>query len=561
MSFPEIHFFQRSEIGESGQAGSALLPGCVLYRRTAWLGLLFTLEIVFLSTWLDTQALLGSSGLRKAIGDWGAAGVRSLVAMAAVFVALASVRSRSALERISESCLGSGVRWNWLAGHILAISVFCALSAQLYGAMLPGAPMGLIAALWLICGGLAVALGGFAFFPPRAFYRFFRDTGPTWAYAALAGILVNPFASVADRLWNPAANLTFWLVRLCLKPFVHDLIANPATKLLGTRNFRVLINPQCSGLEGAGLMILFGAFWLWFLRDELRFPRVLVVIPAGVVILYCLNAVRIAALLLLGDMGAKRIALGGFHSQAGWMAFNAVALGLLLGVRYVPWLTTKAPEQTRTASAENPAAPYLIPFLVILAAAMVARAASAKFEWLYPLRFLAAATALWIFRRKYATLSWRTGWWAPLIGALAFLIWLTLHRFAGVQPDNGIAAGLRNASFTAGVAWLVFRVLAAVVTVPLAEELAFRGFLIRRIVSADFESVSATKAAPLAIALSSIVFGAMHGGNWVAGTLVGVLYALCLIHRGRIGDAVAAHATTNALLAAWVLIYRDWSLW
>jgi membrane protease YdiL (CAAX protease family) len=40
-----------------------------------------------------------------------------------------------------------------------------------------------------------------------------------------------------------------------------------------------------------------------------------------------------------------------------------------------------------------------------------------------------------------------------------------------------------------------------------------------------------------------------------------VLYAVALHWRGRIGDAVVAHAVTNALLAAWVLSSGNWRLW
>jgi hypothetical protein len=40
-----------------------------------------------------------------------------------------------------------------------------------------------------------------------------------------------------------------------------------------------------------------------------------------------------------------------------------------------------------------------------------------------------------------------------------------------------------------------------------------------------------------------------------------MLYALALSRRGRLSDAVLAHATTNALLAAYVLTTGAWSLW
>ena len=76
-----------------------------------------------------------------------------------------------------------------------------------------------------------------------------------------------------------------------------------------------------------------------------------------------------------------------------------------------------------------------MPFLTILAAAMITRATSAGFEWLYPLRFLAAGAALWFFRRKYAELDWSFGWLAPLAGGFVFVIWLPVCiRRAPLQP-------------------------------------------------------------------------------------------------------------------------------
>ena len=110
------------------------------------------------------------------------------------------------------------------------------------------------------------------------------------------------------------------------------------------------------------------------------------------------------------------------------------------------------------------------------------------------------------------------------------------------------------------VVWLIARVLGSVVVIPLAEELAFRGYLLRRLVAADFRTVSPDRLTGVAFVISSMAFGALHG-RWLAGTLAGVCYALAFCRRGRIGDAVLAHATTNALIAGDVLATGAWSLW
>ena len=107
---------------------------------------------------------------------------------------------------------------------------------------------------------------------------------------------------------------------------------------------------------------------------------------------------------------------------------------------------------------------------------------------------------------------------------------------------------------------LGFRVVGSVLTVPIAEELAFRGYLIRKLVASDFENVPPGTFTWLSFLASSLLFGVLHN-SWVAGTLAGAGFALALYHRGRIVDAIVAHMTSNALVAAAVLAFGQWRLW
>jgi CAAX prenyl protease-like protein len=65
----------------------------------------------------------------------------------------------------------------------------------------------------------------------------------------------------------------------------------------------------------------------------------------------------------------------------------------------------------------------------------------------------------------------------------------------------------------------------------------------------------------LALVSSSVVFGLLHGGQRIAGIVAGIVLGFLVKRRGSMGDAVAAHAVANALLAAYVLIYGQWQLW
>jgi exosortase E/protease (VPEID-CTERM system) len=268
---------------------------------------------------------------------------------------------------------------------------------------------------------------------------------------------------------------------------------------------------------------------------------------------------RIVVLVLIGMAGAPAIAVAGFHSQAGWIAFNGIALALAFTAPRIRWLRAGASEGSAAAApASNPSVPYLLPFACILAAGMLSRAASREFEWLYPLRFFSAVAVLWFCRRAYSKLNWRPTWVGLLTGIGVFALWMALDHGAAVHGPSG---ALMAQPAAVRILWIVFRALAATTTVPVAEELAFRGFLARRVVSADFQAVDFRRLSLAAVLVSSGIFGLMHGERWLAGALAGVAYALVL-RRGRsMGDAVLAHATTNALIAISVLACGQWQLW
>jgi membrane protease YdiL (CAAX protease family) len=64
----------------------------------------------------------------------------------------------------------------------------------------------------------------------------------------------------------------------------------------------------------------------------------------------------------------------------------------------------------------------------------------------------------------------------------------------------------------------------------------------------------------LSFVVSAVLSDALHG-RWLAGTVAGMCYAWAMSRRGRVDDAILAHAITNALIAAAVLILGPWGLW
>jgi CAAX prenyl protease-like protein len=98
-----------------------------------------------------------------------------------------------------------------------------------------------------------------------------------------------------------------------------------------------------------------------------------------------------------------------------------------------------------------------------------------------------------------------------------------------------------------------------VAIIPVAEELAFRGFLLRRVDSEDFQSVEWNSVSWIAILVSSAAFGVLHGDRWFAATIAGVLYALAYVRRGSIGECRPGALRTDCLTPG--VLVRSWQFW
>ena len=531
--------------------------------RLACLAALFTVELLIISTWLDTGSLSGGQGLVALVHDWGPWAVRVSVVFVVFSLLFAAFTAKSRLLEVPVLLAEHPIAWRLLVAHLGAMLLFTGLSWFLFESRPNGISADITVVGWVASGLCAIVLAALAFAPAAVWLLIITRTRGGWAYGLAAALGAYLLGNYAREFWQPLSRETFALVQVILRPLIPGLISDPATLQIGSPVFMVQIAKECSGYEGIGLVLTLTAIWLWFLRREWRFPQALLLLPAGAFAIWVLNAIRIALLILIGHAGAPEIALGGFHSQAGWIMFTSLTIGFCVLARRLPWMNKIQPEESlhSPTATRNPAVPYLMPFLVMLAASLISRSAMADFEWFYPLRVLAALATLWFFRDAYRSMNWRIGWPALAIGGLVFCIWIALERFGGGAHGGAMPAALAESSPAVRFTWLGFRVFGAVVTVPLAEELAYRGFLIRWLASRDFESVGWRSFSWLPFLISSAAFGVLHGERWLAGTIAGFFYAFALLRKGSIGEAVVAHATTNALLAAWVLLAGNWELW
>src|SRR5262249_12825984 len=123
-----------------------------------------------------------------------------------------------------------------------------------------------------------------------------------------------------------------------------------------------------------------------------------------------------------------------------------------------------------------------------------------------------------------------------------------------------LSAGIAGLSQSEAAVWIAFRVLGSVIVVPLVEEMTFRGYLLRKLAGLDLQGADASRFTSMSFLGCSIAFGLLHA-RLAAGVLAGMAYAVAFYRRGKLGDAIVAHATTNAVIALAVLLAGTWSLW
>jgi exosortase E/protease (VPEID-CTERM system) len=536
---------------------SDIRPGLTV--RLVILGLLFVTEKIVLNNFVDFSLADTATGMGAALRVAQHWGFRYLVAFATATILLAYVNQGESIRRSAAALRAAPLRGGWFLGHLLLAAALAPLSYLLYRHTSSDLSIATVALLWAVTGAVAVLAALLAMAPARIWLDAARALGSIWWYAAFAALLGTAAMQSAQMLWGPTAALTFDLVRRVLAPILPTLSADPTTLVLSTGRFAVQIAEVCSGLEGVGLMLAFCGAWLLYFRRDYIFPRALLLIPAGVVAIYALNVVRIATLMVIGNAGYADIAIYGFHSQAGWIAFNAVACGLVFLSRRSTWLNRSAERPQDCESADNPTAAFLMPLLAILAAGTVARAMSSDFEFLYPLRFIAALAALVYFRRQLAALDWHFTWRGPAVGVGVFALWIVAAHF--LLAPASMPGKLAALSIPLRDSWIGVRVMAAVFTVPLAEELAYRGYLMRRLTRQDFDSVPFKSVRWPALLLTAVVFGVAHGTLWLPGIAAGVAFGWLLVSTGRIGESVVSHAVANALVGAAVLGANQWQLW
>ena len=198
--------------------------------------------------------------------------------------------------------------------------------------------------------------------------------------------------------------------------------------------------------------------------------------------------------------------------------------------------------------------------------------------WLYLAKTLLGAWMLWVVWDTVTECRWAVSWEAVVVGLAVFGLWVGLDghypSLSDLLAKIGIGKGTDpstlpqpwnpHAHFGSGsaVAWVFIglRIVGSALVVPPLEETFYRSFLYRYLANPQWETLPLNRWNPMAFFVSAGVFGLVHN-EWLPGILCGMAYQGLVLRKNRLGDAMTAHAITNALLGGWVAWKSAWQFW
>ncbi len=185
---------------------------------------------------------------------------------------------------------------------------------------------------------------------------------------------------------------------------------------------------------------------------------------------------------------------------------------------------------------------------------------------LYPLKAMSVALLLFFYRKSYDEISLSDLTKAIMTtvsiftGLMVFVLWInmdfsfgTMGNPPGFNPNAFQAEGAR-------ICMIAVRLFGALLVVPVMEELFWRSFLMRYIISPDFTTVPIGRFTWSSLVITTLLFGLEHH-LFLAGIMAGIAYNILLYKYRSIAQCIFAHAVTNLALGIYVLHSGKWYFW
>jgi len=223
----------------------------------------------------------------------------------------------------------------------------------------------------------------------------------------------------------------------------------------------------------------------------------------------------------------------------------------------------------RDLLSKSPTRARVLPFFIFLGiTALQGESGTAKSFWLYFAKSAVGLWMIWEMRSLVKEMRWAFSWEAVVVGVGVCVVWIGLDPyypqnhlvFQPIEGEEWNPGNLYGQGTTMAWFFIAVRILGSTFIVPPIEEVFYRSYVYRMMISNDWEKVPLGYFAGASFIACSLLFGLMHF-QWLAGVICGMAYLWLTIHKKRLGDAMTAHAITNFLLGIWVVWKGAWQFW
>ena len=212
--------------------------------------------------------------------------------------------------------------------------------------------------------------------------------------------------------------------------------------------------------------------------------------------------------------------------------------------------------------------PYVLPFGLFLALTSIeSHLALESYPVFYAVKTALVGGVIFALRGAFPEAKPGGGGWvaATAVGTALLFVWIGVDahtpHFGFLGTRVGFNPGRMIPSPTGVLLFLGVRFFGFVVVSPVAEELFYRGFLLRFITDMDdFKRVPTGTFSVSALLISSGFFALSHP-EWLAAAIFALAMCGLLRWTKNFWTCILAHGVTNLLLGVYILHTAQWQYW
>ncbi|CAN2045202.1 CAAX prenyl protease-related protein [Candidatus Magnetomoraceae bacterium gMMP-1] len=218
--------------------------------------------------------------------------------------------------------------------------------------------------------------------------------------------------------------------------------------------------------------------------------------------------------------------------------------------------------------------PYVLPFVLYLVLTQIPSKFINYYAWLYPaVVIMTGSVTIYLLKGRRIIRPHRDIFAGVIFGLAGIALWIGLSHLAlekyileylpeWLQPGPRMAFNPFQSIQNPFACWsfIIIRFIGLAALVPIAEELFWRGFLMRWIISPEWEKQKLGQYTFQSFIWVTLLFTLAHP-EWLAAAIYCTILNILIYWKHDLWNCIIAHGVSNLTLGIYVLSTANWDLW